>query len=134
MVKAERGADAIQWGKVFQQILQAGVRVVVDIPDASNELLESASRPARAIGPMSARGARPSAAVAHGGNHGHHPAAPARVLAAARLVLSPGEAAGAGADGTRRPRPRTTAAGSEAAAARGRDRAPRADSRRRSRA
>ncbi|HDR9751280.1 TPA: hypothetical protein QDC30_003328, partial [Burkholderia aenigmatica] len=42
--------------------------------------------------------------------------AAARVLAAARLVLSPVEASVAGTDDTRRPRIRTTDAGRQAAA------------------
>ncbi|MDS0797315.1 helix-turn-helix domain-containing protein, partial [Burkholderia pseudomultivorans] len=40
MVKAERGADTVQWGKVFQILQGLGVQVVVDIPDVSGELLE----------------------------------------------------------------------------------------------
>ncbi|KWN10892.1 helix-turn-helix domain-containing protein [Burkholderia ubonensis] len=43
MVKAERGADTVQWGKVFQILQGLGVRVVVDIPDANDELLRNQS-------------------------------------------------------------------------------------------
>lgn len=39
MAKAERGADTVQWGKVFQILQGLGVRVVVEIPDADDELL-----------------------------------------------------------------------------------------------
>ncbi|MCA3187490.1 MULTISPECIES: helix-turn-helix domain-containing protein [unclassified Cupriavidus] len=39
MVKAERGADTMQWGKLFQILEGLGVRITVDIPDASPELL-----------------------------------------------------------------------------------------------
>ncbi|KAI3594920.1 HipB protein, Antitoxin HigA [Cupriavidus sp. U2] len=39
MVKAERGADTVQWGKLFQILDGLGVRITVDIPDASPELL-----------------------------------------------------------------------------------------------
>jgi transcriptional regulator with XRE-family HTH domain len=39
MVKVERGADAVQWGKLFQILEGLGVRVTVDIPGASPELL-----------------------------------------------------------------------------------------------
>lgn len=39
MVKAERGADTLQWGKLFQILEGLGVRVIVDIPDANPELL-----------------------------------------------------------------------------------------------
>ena len=115
MVKAERGADTIQWGKVFQ-ILQ-GRRA------GRRRHPRREQRTARApVGPREPsgrcpRGARPSACCCARRQPRTPPAAPARVLAAARLVLSPGEAAGAGADGTRRPRPRTTAAGSAARAA-----------------
>ncbi|MCO8436586.1 helix-turn-helix domain-containing protein, partial [Burkholderia multivorans] len=43
MVKAERGADTVQWGKVFQILQGLGVQVVVDLPDVSGELLERQS-------------------------------------------------------------------------------------------
>ncbi|AWV04950.1 transcriptional regulator [Burkholderia sp. JP2-270] len=43
MVKAERGADTVQWGKVFQVLQGLGVRILVDLPDASDELLERES-------------------------------------------------------------------------------------------
>lgn len=116
MVKAERGADTIQWGKVFQILQGLGVQVVVDIPDASNELLERQSARASHRADVRARRAAERLLLRTEATTDTTPPPPARVLAAARLVLSPGEAAGAGADGTRRPRPRTTAAGSEAAA------------------
>ncbi|MBN3816041.1 helix-turn-helix domain-containing protein, partial [Paraburkholderia sp. Se-20369] len=43
MVKAERGADTVQWGKLFQILQGLGVRLVVDIPDADDALLERQS-------------------------------------------------------------------------------------------
>ncbi|WP_175961819.1 helix-turn-helix domain-containing protein [Burkholderia pyrrocinia] len=43
MVKAERGADTVQWGKVFQVLQGLGVRIVVYLHDASDELLEHES-------------------------------------------------------------------------------------------
>lgn len=39
MVKAERGADTVQWGKLFQILEGLGVQITVDIPDASADLL-----------------------------------------------------------------------------------------------
>jgi transcriptional regulator with XRE-family HTH domain len=39
MAKAERGTDTVQWGKVFQILQGLGVRVVVEIPNADDELL-----------------------------------------------------------------------------------------------
>ncbi|PXX36950.1 transcriptional regulator [Burkholderia sp. MS455] len=44
MVKAERGADAARRGKVFRIPQGPGVRIAVNLPDASDELpeLESA--------------------------------------------------------------------------------------------
>ncbi|MDR6498348.1 transcriptional regulator with XRE-family HTH domain [Burkholderia ambifaria] len=43
-VKAECGADAVQWRKAFQVLHGLGVRIAVDLSDASDELpeLESA--------------------------------------------------------------------------------------------
>ncbi|MFJ1211875.1 helix-turn-helix domain-containing protein [Burkholderia pyrrocinia] len=43
MVKTERGADTVQWAKVFRILQGLGVRIVVDLPDASGELLERES-------------------------------------------------------------------------------------------
>jgi transcriptional regulator with XRE-family HTH domain len=43
MVKVERGAVTVQWGKLFGVLQGLGVRLVVDIPDASPELLEAQS-------------------------------------------------------------------------------------------
>lgn len=39
MVKVERGAETVQWGKLFQILEGLGARVTVDIPEASPELL-----------------------------------------------------------------------------------------------
>lgn len=39
MVKVERGAETVQWGKLFQILEGLGVKVFVDIPEASPELL-----------------------------------------------------------------------------------------------
>ncbi|VWC72507.1 helix-turn-helix domain-containing protein [Burkholderia lata] len=124
MVKAERGADTIQWGKVFQILQGLGVRVVVDIPDASDELLERQS--ARASHRAGVRARRAAERLLLRADAAHTapaaesappaPRAAARVLAAARLVLSPAEASGAGTDDTRRPRIRTTDAGRQASA------------------
>ncbi|MBN3823181.1 helix-turn-helix domain-containing protein [Burkholderia sp. Ac-20384] len=116
MVKAERGADTIQWGKVFQILQGLGVQVVVDIPDASDELLERQSARASHRADIRARRAAERLLLRTDATTDTAPPAPARVLTAARLVLSTDAAAGAGADDTRRPRPRTTAAGREVAA------------------
>ncbi|MBY4726371.1 MULTISPECIES: helix-turn-helix domain-containing protein [Burkholderia] len=123
MVKAERGADTIQWAKVFQILQGLGVRVVVDIPDASDELLERQS--ARASHRAGVRARRAAERLLLRADAAHPaPAAEsasparvaARVLSAARLVLSPAEASGVGTDDTRRPRIRTTDAGRQASA------------------
>ncbi|MBM2769750.1 helix-turn-helix domain-containing protein [Burkholderia anthina] len=47
MVKAERGADTVQWGKVFGLLQRLGVRVLVELPDAGGELLERETAQAR---------------------------------------------------------------------------------------
>ncbi|CAB3761719.1 helix-turn-helix domain-containing protein [Paraburkholderia humisilvae] len=47
MVKAERGAVTVQWGKLFQILQGLGVQVAVDIPDAGPELLDAQSAKAR---------------------------------------------------------------------------------------
>ncbi len=39
MVKVERGAETVQWGKLFQILEGLGVRVTLDIPEASPESL-----------------------------------------------------------------------------------------------
>ncbi|AZG13381.1 helix-turn-helix domain-containing protein [Cupriavidus pauculus] len=39
MVKAERGAETVQWGKLFQILQGFGVRVTVDIPDTDLDAL-----------------------------------------------------------------------------------------------
>lgn len=49
MVKAERGAETVQWGKLFQILQGFGVRVIVDIPDTDIEALtEQLARAERA--------------------------------------------------------------------------------------
>lgn len=52
MVKAERGAETVQWGKLFQILEGMGVRVIVDIPNtdlaALTEQLARAERRAQA--------------------------------------------------------------------------------------
>lgn len=40
MVKVERGAESIQWGKLFQILQGLGVRVTLDIPDATDALVQ----------------------------------------------------------------------------------------------
>ncbi|WP_175751884.1 helix-turn-helix domain-containing protein [Burkholderia anthina] len=47
MVKAERGADTVQWGKVFGLLQRLGVRVLVELPEAGGELLERETARAR---------------------------------------------------------------------------------------
>ncbi|MCA8091813.1 helix-turn-helix domain-containing protein [Burkholderia anthina] len=47
MVKAERGADTVQWGKVFGLLQRLGVRVLVELPDAGSERLEREKAQAR---------------------------------------------------------------------------------------
>ncbi|MBN8173268.1 helix-turn-helix domain-containing protein [Burkholderia multivorans] len=100
MVKAERGADTVQWGKVFQILQGLGVQVVVDLPDVSGELLERQSARAAQRAEIRARRAAERLLLRA------PPAAPsdrragerttdARVLAAARLVLAAGTARGA---------------------------------------
>ncbi|VWC78854.1 helix-turn-helix domain-containing protein [Burkholderia contaminans] len=123
MVKAERGADTIQWAKLFQILQGLGVRVVVDIPDASEELLERQSaRASHRAGVRARRAAErlllraDAAHPAPAGESTPPTRAAARVLSAARLVLSPVEAFGVGTDDTRRPRIRTTDAGRQASA------------------
>ncbi|KWK51255.1 XRE family transcriptional regulator [Burkholderia stagnalis] len=94
MVKAERGADTIQWGKLFQILQGLGVRVVVDIPDANDELLERQSARASHRASVRARRAaeqlllRTSDAARTAGDHAGAPPAPERVLNAARLLLA----------------------------------------------
>ncbi|WP_087724997.1 helix-turn-helix domain-containing protein [Pandoraea sp. PE-S2T-3] len=39
MVKAERGGETIQWGKLFQILTGLGVRVEFDIPEATHEMI-----------------------------------------------------------------------------------------------
>ncbi|KFX28516.1 helix-turn-helix domain-containing protein [Ralstonia solanacearum] len=39
MVKVERGAETVQWGKLFQILDGLGARVTIDIPEAGPELL-----------------------------------------------------------------------------------------------
>ncbi|UVE70515.1 transcriptional regulator (plasmid) [Burkholderia pyrrocinia] len=43
MVKAECDSDTVQWSKAFQVLQGLGVRIVVDLPDASGELPERES-------------------------------------------------------------------------------------------
>lgn len=38
--KIERGADGVQWGKLFQVLQGLGVRVVLDVPDDVAKRLE----------------------------------------------------------------------------------------------
>ncbi|KWI44224.1 XRE family transcriptional regulator [Burkholderia pseudomultivorans] len=117
MVKAERGADTVQWGKVFQILQGLGVQVVVDIPDVSGELLERqaaraslradirARRAAERLLLRAAAAQSAAAATAASASPTSAPPAPpasARLLAAARLVLAQREAAGdAGRDPAR---------------------------------
>ncbi|MPV69854.1 transcriptional regulator [Burkholderia sp. BE17] len=43
MVRAECGADTVQWSKAFQVLQGLGVRIAVNLPDARGELPERAS-------------------------------------------------------------------------------------------
>ncbi|MGK8206101.1 helix-turn-helix domain-containing protein [Burkholderia cenocepacia] len=109
MVKAERGADTVQWGKVFQILQGLGVQVVVDIPDVSGELLERQAARASLRADIRARRAAErlllradAAQSAAAATAASAPPASARLLAAARLVLAQREAAGdAGRDPAR---------------------------------
>jgi len=102
MVKAERGADTVQWGKLFQILQGLGVRVVVDIPDANDELLERQSARASHRASVRARRAaeqlllRTGDAARTAGDHAGAPPAPERVLNAARLLLAGAAAESAG--------------------------------------
>lgn len=98
MVKAERGADTVQWGKVFQILQGLGVQVVVDLPDVSGELLERQSARAAQRAEIRARRAaerlllRADAAAPASDRRAGERTTDARVLAAARLVLAAGTA------------------------------------------
>jgi transcriptional regulator with XRE-family HTH domain len=39
--KIERGADGVQWGKLFQVLQGLGVRVVLDVPDEVAKRLDA---------------------------------------------------------------------------------------------
>ncbi|MDY7790032.1 transcriptional regulator [Burkholderia ubonensis] len=97
MVKAERGADTVQWGKVFQILQGLGVRVVVDIPDANNELLRNQS--ARASHRASIRERRAAERLLLRADAASPAASPpdstdaARLLKAARLLVADAETA-----------------------------------------
>ncbi|MXN76891.1 helix-turn-helix domain-containing protein [Burkholderia sp. 4701] len=99
MVKAERGADTVQWGKLFQILQGLGVRVVVDIPDANDALLERQSARASHRAQIRARRAaeqlllRAGDAARTEGDRAGAPPAPERVLNAARLLLADAAAA-----------------------------------------
>ena len=43
MVRAECGADTVQWSKAFQVLQGLGVRIAVDLPDTRGELPERES-------------------------------------------------------------------------------------------
>ncbi|MBU9284190.1 helix-turn-helix domain-containing protein, partial [Burkholderia multivorans] len=96
MVKAERGADTVQWGKVFQILQGLGVQVVVDLPDVSGELLERQSARAAQRAEIRARRAAERlllrADAAASDRRAGERTTDARVLAAARLVLAAGTA------------------------------------------
>ncbi|PAK16111.1 transcriptional regulator [Burkholderia ubonensis] len=97
MVKAERGADTVQWGKVFQILQGLGVRVVVDIPDANDELLRNQS--ARASHRASIRERRAAERLLLRADAVSLAASPpdstdaARLLKAARLLVADAETA-----------------------------------------
>ncbi|AOI68682.1 helix-turn-helix domain-containing protein [Burkholderia ubonensis] len=97
MVKAERGADTVQWGKVFQILQGLGVRVVVDIPDANDELLRNQS--ARASHRASVRERRAAERLLLRADAASPAASPpdstdaARLLKAARLLVADAETA-----------------------------------------
>ncbi|TCW84375.1 transcriptional regulator [Burkholderia sp. SRS-46] len=94
MVKAERGADTVQWGKLFQILQGLGVRLVVDIPDADDALLERQSAQASHRANVRARRAaeqlllRASDASRTDGDRAGAPPDPERLLTAARLLLA----------------------------------------------
>ncbi|KVS10242.1 helix-turn-helix domain-containing protein [Burkholderia multivorans] len=94
MVKAERGADTVQWGKVFQILQGLGVQVVVDLPDVSGELLERQSARAEIRARRAAERLllRADAAAPASDRRAGERTTDARVLAAARLVLAAGTA------------------------------------------
>ncbi|KVP52071.1 helix-turn-helix domain-containing protein [Burkholderia ubonensis] len=93
MVKAERGADTVQWGKVFQILQGLGVRVVVDIPDANDELLRNQS--ARANHRASIRERRAAERLLLRADATSLPDSidAARLLKAARLLVADAETA-----------------------------------------
>ncbi|KWE48843.1 XRE family transcriptional regulator [Burkholderia ubonensis] len=93
MVKAERGADTVQWGKVFQILQGLGVRVVVDIPDANDELLRNQS--ARASHRASIRERRAAERLLLRADAASLPDSTdaARLLKAARLLVADAETA-----------------------------------------
>ncbi|WP_232456234.1 helix-turn-helix domain-containing protein [Burkholderia ubonensis] len=93
MVKAERGADTVQWGKVFQILQGLGVRVVVDIPDANDELLRNQS--ARANHRASIRERRAAERLLLRADAASLPDSidVARLLKAARLLVADAETA-----------------------------------------
>ncbi|RQS72029.1 transcriptional regulator [Burkholderia sp. Bp8963] len=106
MVKAERGADTVQWGKLFQILQGLGVRVVFDIPDVSDELLQRQSARANHRASVRERRAaerlllRVDAAHTQDENDDHPramPLADERVLKAARLLVADAEASGSAA-------------------------------------
>ncbi|WP_232439391.1 helix-turn-helix domain-containing protein [Burkholderia ubonensis] len=106
MVKAERGADTVQWGKVFQILQGLGVRVVVDIPDANDELLRNQS--ARANHRASIRERRAAERLLLRADAASLPDSidAARLLKAARLLVADAETAAESAA----PAPRATRA------------------------
>jgi transcriptional regulator with XRE-family HTH domain len=105
MVKAERGADTVQWGKVFQILQGLGVRIVVDIPDASDALLKNQAakashratvRELRAAERLLMLGDTPVSTQDKGGGAASREPDAEGVLKAARRVLASAEAARSG--------------------------------------
>ncbi len=39
--KIERGADGVQWGKLFQVLQGLGVKVILDVPDDASKRLDA---------------------------------------------------------------------------------------------
>ncbi|KVC77597.1 helix-turn-helix domain-containing protein [Burkholderia ubonensis] len=114
MVKAERGADTVQWGKVFQILQGLGVRVVVDIPDANDELLRNQS--ARANHRASIRERRAAERLLLCADAASLPDSidAARLLKAARLLVADAESAASAPRATRASQPPVPNAASRA--------------------
>ncbi|PCE30596.1 transcriptional regulator [Burkholderia ubonensis subsp. mesacidophila] len=106
MVKAERGADTVQWGKVFQILQGLGVRVVVDIPDANDELLRNQSAKASHRASIRERRAAEQLLLRTDAASPAESADAARLLKAARLLVADADAETAAESAATPPRAR----------------------------